>query len=161
MHDPSFSRFVTIHSRYTRQTETTDDILWQQPGIIMKLQRSANKNSNQILAQIATKDHQMKQYYVRPTLQENNIPQKYVTYKSCDGGSNKDGVVLDFAMLYLRNGARYSLQIITHMKSYMSFWLQHKLMTLNDFERQFTVLSYRVMHVMIQRLRLGSRGFLL
>jgi len=38
--DPNFSRLVTIHSHYRRQT---DIISWQWPDIAMKLQRSAKE----------------------------------------------------------------------------------------------------------------------
>jgi len=58
------------------------------------------------------------------------------------GGSNYGGVVFDFAMLYLGNGATCEIelrcQLITNSKSYMNFRLQQKSMTLNDLERQFT-----------------------
>jgi len=36
----------------------------------------------------------------------------------------KRRVVFDFAMLYLRNGARYSLKLITNRKSCIGFALQ-------------------------------------
>ena len=43
----------------------------------------------------------------------------------------------------------------------MGFRLQQKSMTLNDLERQFTALSsvLRVMHIVTERLRLGSCSF--
>ena len=49
LHDPNFSRFVTIHLRH-RQTDCT---LWQWPDIAMKLQRSAENSHRAYHAHIA------------------------------------------------------------------------------------------------------------